>query len=107
MKETIPKIKTVIAFLRFKGWNIIDKSNGYYTLTPPDDIEPQTIKYKIPYYEKELTYPLLIRERVKEIADLYDWSRQDLTQLLSKKTIEIDTALKKFILLEETQAKAS
>ncbi|GEM_PF-4897801 len=104
MKKPIPKSESVVAYLRFKGWKVVDKSDGYFTLTPPKDVTPNTIKYKIPYYEKEYAYPLVARERVREIADLYGWNQGSLIKLLSKETIEIENALQHLILQEETAA---
>jgi len=103
MKKPIPKSESVIAYLRFKGWKVIDKSDGYFTLTPPKDVTPNSIKYKIPYYEKEYTYPLIARERVREIADLYGWDQGSLIILLSKETVEIEKALQ-YLILQDTAA---
>ncbi|MFK7981493.1 MAG: hypothetical protein AB8G86_16025 [Saprospiraceae bacterium] len=112
MKKPIPKSESIVAYLRFKGWKVIDKSDGYFILTPPKDVTPNTIKYKIPYYEEEYVYPLIARERerervrvrVREIADLYGWNQGNLIKLLSKETIEIENALQNLMLQEETAA---
>lgn len=107
MKKLIPIPESVIAFMRFKGWEVIDKSKGFYTLKPPKDVTPNTIRYKIPYAVKDYTYPLLATERVKEIADLYSWNRNSLISFLSKKPAEMDELLQLSMALAASKLKVS
>ena len=107
MKKLVPKPESVIAFMRFKGWEVIDKSKGFYTLKPPTDITPKSIRYKIPYSVKDYTYPLLATERVKEIADLYNWNQNSLINFLSKSTKEIDEILQLSMALVASKVKVS
>lgn len=107
MNNPIPIPESVIAFMRFKGWEVIDKSKGFYTLKPPKDVTPNHIRYKIPYSTKDYTYPLLARERVREIADLYNWNQNSLISFLSKKPTEMDEILQLSMALAASNVKVS
>lgn len=93
MKKIIPNAESVLAFLRMKGWELEEKTSGFYIIKPPKDIKPQSIRLKIPHLKKELAYPVMIVELVNEIADYYDWNKHVLRLLLSKNMTEIEQIL--------------
>lgn len=93
MKKVVPNAKSVLAFLRMKGWVLIEKNAGFYIVKPPSDIKPNSIRLKIPHLKKNLAYPIMIVELVNEIAAFYEWDKIVLRHLLSKKLEEIEQIL--------------
>ncbi len=93
MKKIVPNAESVLAFLRMKGWELEEKTSGFYIVKPPIEIKPQSIRLKIPHLNKELAYPVMIVELVNEIANYYDWNKKVLRFLLSKNMVEIEQML--------------
>lgn len=93
MKKIIPNAESVLAFLRMKGWELEEKTSGFYIVKPPKEIKPQSFRLKIPHLSKELAYPVMIIELVNEIADFYDWNKKILRFLLAKSMVEIEQML--------------
>lgn len=77
-----------------KGWELEEKTPGFYIVKPPKELKPQSIRLRIPHLNKVLAaYPVMIVEIVNEIADFYDWNKKVLRFLLSKNMVEIEQML--------------
>ena len=95
MKKRIPKADSVLAFLQFKGWELVDQNKGQYILTPPkSDVEP-SFKLYLPRWENEKPYFSVMFEILKDMAKLYDWELSSLVRLLSRNPDELDNFFKK------------
>ncbi len=101
MKTPIAKAESVLAFLRFKGWEVEKKTNVFYIMKPPPSITPSDFRLQFPHLEDARAYKVVITEIVKDTANLYEWNEWALLKLLSKSPEEVEKVLKQGLVLQE------
>ncbi|MEK7256078.1 MAG: hypothetical protein AAB316_15110 [Bacteroidota bacterium] len=101
MQQLTPKADTVYAFLRLKGWELVEKTKGYYIMTFPPEYGDPDFKLWLPRWENEPHYKLIIFDIVGDIARDNHWDKDDLISLLSKEPNELDKFMQNAIRHEQ------
>jgi len=81
---------TTIAFLKSKGWKVVDKTRRYFILRPPNHIKTASgFEFRIPIRTDGHDYREYMTQISFSIADLYEINKWDLLQVLSSSIAEL------------------
>ena len=89
--DTIPKVKTMLAFLRANGFEQEDENKVFYIMRPPSFMKFEgDFHYFIPRHEKFSDYKRVAENLVESFSQLFEMDIDDLRELLSQdlKTIK-------------------
>ncbi len=81
------KVKTVVAFLRSKGWILEKTTERYFVLIPPTIFKPEpTARFYIPLpkYEQAVDFPMVMDKIVNSLSVIYETEKKSLNNLFSK-----------------------
>ena len=100
--RSIPNLELVRKFLLAKGWTIKNHDQTYQYFSPPSELKlaNTAFQYALPIQDHHLDYHEYIYRTVASIADLYEFNKWHLFQLLSQSLEQIkeDVALKQAML---------
>ncbi|MCU0346682.1 MAG: hypothetical protein MUC59_07050 [Saprospiraceae bacterium] len=86
-----PRNKTIVAFLKSKGWQLEKTGEVYFHMKPPNDMvfDDKDFQYLVPVNEDAQGYEEFVFGIVRSISQLYEFELGELFDLLSKSMEEI------------------
>lgn len=86
----VPLISATINFLKSDGWIIADETEKYSFLKPPKHIKfNYEFRFKIPKHEGNEEFKEYMTRLGRSIAEMYQWKKTDMLDLLSKDPVEL------------------
>ncbi len=86
-----PRNKTIVAYLKSKGWQLEKIGEVYFHMKPPKDMtfDDKDFQYLVPVHEDTRGYDEFTFGVVRSISELYEVKFQELLDLFSQSIEEI------------------